>query len=105
MESARARSDRGALVGTSKELCEAVALAICTETAAVALETTELSKWITAAHQALDRIPGHGSTTETHIAAITQSMILIAESLNPLRNEVGSGHGRVLLGASLLALG
>ena len=93
LANASARSDRSAIVGASKELCEAVAAVVCSALAQT-FNADDYGQKLSAAHAALDRRPGRGAATEGSVRNISQAVRTIAGELNSLRNEVGTGHGR-----------
>ena len=90
---ASARSDRSAIVGAAKELCEAVAAVVCSALAQT-FNADDYGQKLSAAHAALDRRPGHGAASEGSVRNISQAAKTMAVELNLLRNGVGTGHGR-----------
>lgn len=91
------RSDRSAVVGAGKELCESVAGLVCATLAQTVSTADDFGKLILSAHEALDRRPGRGAATEASVRSIAQAARTILTQLNSLRNEVGTGHGRPLV--------
>jgi len=90
-------SDLSRIVGGAKDLCESVARVICEVQAQTVSASDNFERVIAAAHAALDRLPGRGSAVEADIRQIAQSAKTIVTKLAPLRNELGTGHGRSTL--------
>lgn len=94
---ASSHSDRSAVLGAAKELCECVASVVCASLAQTISTGDDFGTLINAAHTALDRRPGRGATAERSVRNIAQAARTIATEVNTLRNDVGTGHGRPLV--------
>jgi hypothetical protein len=82
------------VVGSAKELCEAVAKVVIAErggTTTGGLETPEL---LNLAHRRLEHQPGEGIASDPDVRQLAQGLKSIVLGLAGVRNRHGTGHGR-----------
>lgn len=94
-----AHDDPALMIGTTKDLLEAVGKFVLEESAMPARKGADFGEIITLARERLEIKPSQADSSvagfET-IRRIHQSAWQIAESVNDLRNLQGTGHGRTL---------
>lgn len=88
--------DLALIVGTAKELVEAVAKVTLDVRGETVGSSADFSEVINRAHAALDRQPGHGLASDAPTRDVAQAGKTMALKLGELRNQLGTGHGRVL---------
>ncbi len=95
-------NDRALVIGTAKDLIEAVAKIVLENRGALGGGNVKFPKLIIQAHGALEAESGDGLTTDPHVLRISTAVMTIADELMKitkevfkLRNKYGSGHGRV----------
>jgi hypothetical protein len=93
---ARGRADPSAVIGSAKELCETVARVILSQRGLNLGSKAKFPELITEAHRAIDRQPGEGLATDPPIRDVAQAAKKMVLALMPLRNDLGTGHGRAL---------
>lgn len=92
--SARTAEDRPLIIGSVKELVEAVAKVIVEGRGEPVDSKADFGALIGRAHAVLDRQPGRGLAAEPPLRDLAQGARSIAIALAPLRNACGTGHGR-----------
>lgn len=93
---ALAASDQPLVVGTCKDLAEAVAKVVLAARGETVASNEDFPKLMTRAQAALDRQPGRGLAADEAIRLGAQSALKAINGLPELRNRVGTGHGRAL---------
>src|SRR5207249_1397289 len=93
---AKAADDRALVVGSSKELCEAIAKIVITQRGSLAAAGADLPELITMAHRLLDFQPGECLATEPEARKIAQSLKSMVLGVGEMRNRHGTGHGRAV---------
>jgi hypothetical protein len=93
---AKAAGDFSLVVGSAKELCEAVAKVVIGGRGGVAGAAAKLPEVIGIAHGLLDFQPGQGLATEPEARRIAQGLKSIVLGLGEMRNRHGTGHGRAV---------
>src|SRR4051812_44640640 len=92
------RADRDAdpelMLGTAKELCEAVAKITLQLRGESFVPLPDMPQLISGAHRVVDRLPTVGGAPGGAVRNLAQSAMTLAKQLNELRNQAGSGHGR-----------
>jgi hypothetical protein len=91
---AKATSDAALVVGSAKELCEAIAKVVIAERGEVPASAADLPQVITTAHKLLEYQPGEGLATDPEARKIAQGLKSIVLGLGEMRNRHGTGHGR-----------
>jgi hypothetical protein len=91
---AKAAGDQPLIVGSSKELCEAIAKVVISARGSLAAATADLPELVTNAHKLLEFQPGEGLATEPNVRTIAQSLKSIVRAVGNMRNQHGTGHGR-----------
>lgn len=91
---AKAASDAPLVVGSAKELCEAIAKAIIAERGGVPTATASMSELITTAHKLLEFQPGEGLANDPETRKVAQGLKSVVIGLAEMRNRYGTGHGR-----------
>lgn len=86
--------DRLQVVGCCKELAESVAKVVLAERGRTVAENAPYSGLVTEAHEALDRQPGRGLTSNLPLRQVAGGLKAMVTSLGELRNSFGTGHGR-----------
>ena len=94
MRRAHSSSDWSLVVGTAKELCEAVAKQVIE--ARGGLAPTKYDALLTEAHRLIDRQPGEGLASDESIRAVAGAVKRIAIEVGALRRSHGTGHGRTV---------
>jgi hypothetical protein len=84
------------VVGSAKELCEAIGKVVIAARGGLAGAAADLPDVIGAAHRLLDFQPGHGLGHEPEVRKIAQSVKTIALGIGEMRNRHGTGHGRAV---------
>ncbi len=95
----RAADDPGQLLGSAKDLLEAVAKFVLQEMDFPAPANADFNPLWHLARDRLGLLPSQVDTTRvgaTNIKAILQSSWTIADQVNKLRGLEGAGHGRTL---------
>src|SRR5258708_742243 len=93
-ETASRLNDRPGVVGTAKDLIECIARSVLLATGVTLGDNAKFSSLIYEAQKALKRQAGSDIGQSEEIRAIANAAQAIATSISPLRNQVGSGHGR-----------
>lgn len=93
---ALAENDLPLVVGTSKDLAEAVARVVLAARGETVASNEDFQKLVTRAQVALERQPGQGLAADEAIRLTAQSALKAIKGLSELRNRFGSGHGRAL---------
>jgi hypothetical protein len=86
--------DAELMLGTAKELCEAVAKVTCQQRGEQFAPLSDMPELIGHAHRLVDRLPAEGGAAGGAVRNIAQTAMKLAKQLNELRNQAGSGHGR-----------
>ena len=86
--------DAELMLGTAKELCEAVAKVTCQQRGEPFTPLADMPDLINQAHRLVDRLPAEGGAAGGAVRNIAQTAMKLAKQLNELRNQAGSGHGR-----------
>jgi Abortive infection C-terminus len=86
--------DAELMLGTPKELCEAVAKVTCQQRREPFTPLGDMPDLINQAHRLVDRLPAEGGAAGGAVRDIAQTAMKLAKQLNELRNQAGSGHGR-----------
>src|SRR5205823_13285328 len=94
---ASAVDDRPALVGAAKDLIECIARCILDATENAVGDSVKFPKLIYEAQKALKRVAGPDIGVSEEVRAIANAAQAIATSVNAIRNEVGTCHGRARL--------
>jgi Abortive infection C-terminus len=92
-----AANDRPAVVGAAKDLIECVARCVLDATENPLGDSVKFPKLIYEAQKALKRVAGPDLGVSEEVKAIANAAQTIATSVNAIRNEVGTGHGRARL--------
>jgi hypothetical protein len=93
---ARAVADYPLIVGSSKELCEAIAKVVLSARGSLATAAADLPELVAKAHKLLEFQPGEGLATEPAARTIAQSLKSIVIAIGDMRNQHGTGHGRAV---------
>jgi hypothetical protein len=93
---ALAADDLPLVVGTCKDLAEAVAKVVLAARGVTTATNEDFPKLMTQAQAVLDRQPGQGLAADEAIRLAAQSALKAINYLPQLRNRVGTGHGRAL---------
>jgi hypothetical protein len=99
LQAAHALGDPPAILGCAKELLEAVAKLAILERGETPSERADMPALVNTAHVVLDRQPGPGLADDPGLRELMQGAKKIALSINELRNQLGTGHGRLSLPA------
>jgi hypothetical protein len=91
---AKAYRDAPLVVGSAKELCEAVARVVIAERGGVAGSGTDMPELISAAHRALEFQAGEGLANDPETRKIAQGVRSVVLGVSEMRNRRGTGHGR-----------
>ncbi|MEJ3652033.1 abortive infection family protein [Actinomycetes bacterium KLBMP 9759] len=91
---ALAENDQPLVVGTSKDLAEAVAKVVLAARGETVASNEDFPKLVTRAQVALERQPGQGLAADEAVRLTAQSALKAIKGLPELRNRFGSGHGR-----------
>lgn len=91
---ALATDDRPAVVGAAKDLIECVARCVLGATENPLGDSVKFPKLVHEAQKALKRVAGSDIGGSEEVKAIANAAQSIATSVNVIRNEVGTGHGR-----------
>lgn len=94
MRRAHSASDWSLVVGTAKELCEAVAKQVIE--ARGGLAPLKYDALLTEAHRLIDRQPGEGLAADESIRAVAGAVKRIAIEVGAVRRSHGTGHGRTV---------
>jgi hypothetical protein len=86
--------DAELMLGTAKELCEAVAKVTCQQRGEPFTPLADMPELIKQAHRLIDRLPAAGGAAGSAVRNVAQTAMTLAKQLNELRNQAGSGHGR-----------
>ncbi|MCZ7525596.1 MAG: abortive infection family protein [Acidimicrobiia bacterium] len=86
--------DAELMLGTAKELCEAVAKVTCQQRGEPFTPLADMPDLINQAHRLVDRLPAEAGAAGGAVRNIAQTAMKLAKQLNELRNQAGSGHGR-----------
>ncbi|HEX3679327.1 MAG TPA: abortive infection family protein [Galbitalea sp.] len=86
------------MIGTAKDLVETIAKAAVTvHTGEVEPSNPDLPALLTRAHRAFDRLPGRGAAEMEPLKSVAQGAKSAIAKLPELRNQLGTGHGRLLV--------
>jgi len=85
------------MVGAAKDLIECIARCVLDATENVVGDSVKFPKLIYEAQKALKRVAGPDVGVSEEVRAIANAAQTIATSVNTIRNEVGTGHGRARL--------
>lgn len=94
---ASASNDRPAVIGAAKDLIECIARCVLDATEQPLGDSAKFPKLIYEAQKALKRVAGPDIGVSEEVKAIANAAQTIATSVNAIRNEVGTGHGRARL--------
>jgi hypothetical protein len=94
LERASRDDDSSLVVGSAKELVEAMAKVVLQERGETVGSGADYTEVLTKAYKALDRQPGQGLAADPGVREIAQGAKTIASQLGSLRNQYGTGHGR-----------
>jgi hypothetical protein len=95
VQDAAEAKDLSAVVGAAKELAESTARIVLSVRGEILPDDAKFSNLVHRAHVALDRQPGEGLAAEDdQIRDMAQGLKKLVTPLAPLRNQVGTGHGR-----------
>ena len=89
--------DRPQIVGAGRDLIECVARCVLAATGETLGDHVKFPSLIDAAHKALNRQGGRDVSQSEEVKAIASAARAIAVSVAPIRNSVGTGHGRARL--------
>jgi len=92
----KAASDAPLVVGSAKELCEAIAKVVIAERGEVPRGGADMSELITTAHKLLEFQPGEGLANDAETRKIAQGLKSVVLGLGEMRNRHGTGHGRAV---------
>ncbi len=88
-----AASDLSDAIDRSKVLAETVAKVVLDVRGEPIDPKVKMPALVAAAHEAVDRQPGKGLSSDPKLVVIAQSMKTLILTLPPLRNTLGAGHG------------
>ena len=91
---AASAGDKPAMVGASKELIECICRCVLDATEIVLGDNADFPKVLHEAQKALKRAVGPDTSMSAEVKAIANAAKSIATSVNSVRNDVGTGHGR-----------
>ena len=94
LRQAKSDGDGPLVIGSAKELCEAVAKVVVAERGGTLSGAADLPEVVTAAHKALEFQPGEGVASDPETRKVAQGLKSIVLGLGELRNRRGTGHGR-----------
>lgn len=92
-----AAGDLPLVVGTCKDLAEAVAKVVLAARGETVASQEDFPKLMTRAQSAIDRQPGRGLASDEAIRHAAQAALKAINQVPELRNRCGSGHGRALV--------
>ena len=98
LRQAKSGGDGPLVIGTAKELCEAIAKVVVAERGGTLSGAADLPDVVTAAHKALEFQPGEGVANDPETRKVAQGLKSIVLGLGELRNRRGTGHGRATPG-------
>ena len=90
----KASNDDALVLGSAKELCEAIAKVVIAERGGVSAGTADFSDLVSTAHRVLEYQPGEGVAADPATRRVAQGLKSVALGLGELRNRYGTGHGR-----------
>lgn len=93
-ENAWRSNDRPAAIGAAKDLIECVARAVLDAKGVVMAEDAKFPALISSAQKSLERHPGPDVSASQEIKRIASAAMTMVNSVNTIRNDVGTGHGR-----------
>jgi hypothetical protein len=93
---AMAADDQPLVVGSAKELCEAIGKVVIAARGDLAAAAADLPEVIGAAHRLLDFQPGQGLALEPEARRIAQGLKSMVLGIGEMRNRHGTGHGRAV---------
>jgi Abortive infection C-terminus len=93
-ETASRLNDRPGVVGAAKDLIECIARTVLLATGVTLGDNAKFNSLIYEAQKALKRQAGYDIGQSEEVRAVANAAQVIATSVSPLRNQVGSGHGR-----------
>jgi len=94
---ALAEDDQSLVVGTCKDLAEALAKVVLAARGETTASNEDFPKLVTQAQVALKRQPGRGLASDAQIRDVAQAAQKVINNLPTLRNRFGTGHGRALV--------
>jgi hypothetical protein len=86
--------DSALLIGTAKEMLETTGRYVLDELGQPARSNAEFSEVLHLARERLGLLPMQIDDSQKGLKKVYQSLWSLAESVNELRNEEGTGHGR-----------
>ncbi len=86
--------DLALVVGSAKELCEAVAKLVWLRRGEQYGTNTSFPDLVTGAHRLVDRLPGYGTLGDGGARTVAQTAMKFVRGLGELRSRAGTGHGR-----------
>jgi hypothetical protein len=92
-----AGGDRPAMMGAAKDLVECILRCVLDATENAVGDSVKFPKLIYEAQKALKRVAGPDIGVSEEVRAIAGAAQTIATSVNAIRNDVGTGHGRARL--------
>ncbi len=101
LRQAKSDGDGPLVIGTAKELCEAIAKVVVAERGGTLSGAADLPEVVTAAHRALEFQPGEGVANDPEMRKVAQGLKSIVLGLGELRNRRGTGHGRATPGSAV----
>lgn len=93
---AKAADDHALVVGSAKELCEAIGKVVIAARGGLASAAADLPEVVGTAHRLLDFQPGEGLATEPEARRVAQGLKSMMLGLGEMRNRHGTGHGRAV---------
>jgi hypothetical protein len=84
------------MIGSAKELAEALARIVLEARGETVESKAELPRLLTRAHLVLDRQPGVGLASDSPVREVAQGLKTMIAQLPELRNRYGTGHGRAV---------
>jgi hypothetical protein len=97
LTTAAAAGDRPGVIGAAKDLIECIARCVLDATEITVGDSVKFPKLVYEAQKALKRVAGPDTGVSEEVRAIANAAQAIATSVNAIRNEVGTGHGRARL--------
>jgi hypothetical protein len=91
---AKAAADAPLVLGSAKDLCEAIAKVVIAERGNVQGSGADIPELVTVAHKLLEFQPGEGLATDPETRKVAQGLKSIVLGVGELRNRHGTGHGR-----------
>lgn len=98
LRQAKSDGDGPLVIGSAKDLCEAVAKVVLAERGGSLGGAADLPDVVSAAHKALEFQPGEGIANDPETRKVAQGLKSIVLGLGELRNRRGTGHGRAAPG-------